>query len=476
MSYLENDGYALPSYWIMSRPTTAQDVVELVRRSGLIGEADLSRFLTRITAELTPTTVVAMMVAEGMLTRYQAEELIGGRSQSFWLGAYKILDRLGKGGMGQVYLAEHTVLGKRVAVKVLSAALRSDPSARRRFVREARAAAAIEHPNVVHVFDVDMDHDPPFLVMEHVDGISLQAAVARHGTFKAGETALVGAEVARGLQAAAAAGLVHRDVKPANLLIDRRGGVKILDLGIVRLAGDETHPQTDASDVILGTLDYLAPEQAEDSTTVDARADLYALGATLYFLLAGHPPFPGDDLRHKLAAKQYSDPPPVHRLRPDVDAALSEVIQKLLTRDPAGRYQTAAEVVAVLGPFAVLPPDFPSRLFRSNHPSTISDIEMAPEPDPLPPTQRILKPNPRPRPGEVCPTPTPRPDPAVTDTSQTDELIKAPTAIEMTPLPKTAVERAQRLEPSQHPIRRWEWWMIVVLAILAGIALARVLW
>ena len=158
----------------------------------------------------------------GDLTIYQADELAAGRWRGLWLGGYRVLDRLGKGGMGHVFLAEHAVLGKRVAVKVLSAGLRADPAARQRFVREARAAAAVDHPNIVHVFDVDMDHDPPFLVMEYVDGVNLQAAVARRGPFTAAEAATVGAEVARGL-AAAAAGLVHRDIKPANMLVDRQG-------------------------------------------------------------------------------------------------------------------------------------------------------------------------------------------------------------------------------------------------------------
>jgi eukaryotic-like serine/threonine-protein kinase len=265
------------------------------------------------------------------------------------------------------------LLGKRVAIKVLSFNLREDKTARRRFVREARAASAIDHPNIVHVFDVDMDNDPPYLVMEFVDGISLQAAVAGYGTFSGGEAAAVGAEVARGLAVAAKAGLVHRDIKPANLLLDRRGGVKILDLGIVRLMGDDTQPPGNEAEEILGTLDYLAPEQAKNPSSVDARADLYALGATLYFLLAGHPPFPGTNLRHKLVAKQFSDPPPIHRLRPDVEVSLSDVIHKLLARDPASRYLDAAATAAALSPFAALPADFPTRLFRPLHPSTVAD-------------------------------------------------------------------------------------------------------
>ena len=149
--------------------------------------------------------------------------------------------------------------------------------------------------------------------------------------------------------------------------------MKILDLGIVRLPGEDTLPRLDAgdgSDVILGTLDYLAPEQAVNSSTVDARADVYALGATLYFLLAGHPPFPGTDVRHKLAAKQYADPLPIHRLRPDIELDLSAAIHSLLARDPSVRCKSADDVILTLASFAVTVADFPARLFRPNRPST----------------------------------------------------------------------------------------------------------
>ena len=242
------------------------------------------------------------------------------------------------------------------------------------------AAAAVDHPNIVHVFDVDMDHDPPFLVMEYVDGVNLQAAVSRHGAFAAAETATVGVEVARGLAAAAAAGLVHRDIKPANLLVDRHGRVKILDLGIVRLPGEDTLPRLegdDGTDVILGTLDYLAPEQAVDSSAVDARADVYSLGATLYFLLAGHPPFPGSDLRHKLAAKKYSDPVPIHRLRPDVDVGLSEAVHVLLARDPATRCPSADHAVTAHGTVRGPSRGIPSTVVPAQPPQYRRSIEGA---------------------------------------------------------------------------------------------------
>jgi serine/threonine-protein kinase len=437
----------------MARPETAQDVIELIRRARLVGAPQLERVLASAPVGCGPERVLALLVENGHLTLYQADELSAGRWRGLWLGGYRVLDRLGKGGMSHVFLAEHAVLGKRVAVKVLSAGLRADSSARQRFVREARAAAAVDHPNIVHVFDVDMDHDPPFLVMEYVDGVNLQAAVARHGAFTAAETATVGVEVARGLAAAAAAGLVHRDIKPANLLVDRHGRVKILDLGIVRLPGEDTLPRLDAgdgSDVILGTLDYLAPEQAVDSSTVDARADVYSLGATLYFLLAGHPPFPGSDIRHKLAAKQYGDPLPIHRLRPDVEPALSAAIHTLLVRDPAARCPSAEEAVQVLAPFAAPVSDFPSRLFRPTRPSTGDPSKE--HAALLSVTERIRKPAAEAETPAGCGEQAP----------PTDILAKAPTALEMAalpPAPSTAIQFVR-------------WVVIVLLAVLIGISAA----
>jgi serine/threonine protein kinase len=204
----------------------------------------------------------------------------------------------------------------------------------------------------------------------------------------------VGVQVGEGLARAAAVGLVHRDIKPANLLVDRRGAVKILDLGIVRFAHDDTHSRIHGAEVILGTIDYLAPEQAEDSSKVDVRADLYALGATLYFLLAGHPPFPGADVRRKLAAKRAEDPPPIHQLRPDVPDELSAVVHRLLARETADRYQTPAAVVAALHPWVAPGPDFPARLFRLSSDSTAHErrhTDHQADRDPMPDTLRIIK-------------------------------------------------------------------------------------
>ncbi|MBY0513279.1 MAG: protein kinase, partial [Gemmataceae bacterium] len=198
----------------MTRPDTVPDVLALVRRSRLVEDARLDGFRQLMASAhmtgLPAAGVLSLMVERGLLTRYQAGELAAGRWYGFWIGGYRVLDRLGRGGMGTVFLAEHVLLGKRVAVKVLAGRLQADSGARGRFLREAAAAAALDHPNVVRVYHADVDHDPPYLVMEYVDGISLQAAVARHGPFAPGEAAAVGVEVARGLAAAAAVGLIHR--------------------------------------------------------------------------------------------------------------------------------------------------------------------------------------------------------------------------------------------------------------------------
>ena len=456
----------------MLRPETAQDVLDLVRQSGLLGEAALIRFAAELPPSESREGAFGLLIGNGLLTRFQANELGQGQWRSLWLGGYRVLDRLGRGGMSHVYLAEHAVLGKRVAVKVLSADLRADKVARRRFVREARIASAIDHPNIVHVFDVDMDHDPPYLVMEFVDGVSLQAAVAGCGALTGGEAAAVGAEVSRGLAVAAKVGLVHRDIKPANLLLDRLGGVKILDLGIVRLLDDDTQPPVNAGEEILGTLDYLAPEQAENSSKVDTRADLYALGATLYFLLAGHPPFPSTDLRYKLAAKQYSDPPPVHRLRSDIDPDLSNVIQTLLSRDPATRFQTANQAATALEPFVKLTAEFPMRFFRPLHGSTITDgVNGNSDSSPLPSTQLIRKPGfraialsstgPIPSQQEEAGPPTLKLAKAMTDL-----VMDALPAEFVTPASKVGDSKESRPEPRVFQVPRW---LLVSLLVAMGV-------
>jgi serine/threonine protein kinase len=391
----------------MPRPDSVSDVLALVRRSGLVHEERLGRFLELLRTAgmddaraggtatvLAPISVLSLMVEQGLLTCFQSHELAAGRT-NFAVGGFRIMELLGRGGMGHVYLAEHPGFDRPVALKVLMRSGDGNEDCADRFAREARAAGALDDPRVVRVLDVNVEHDPPYLVMEYVEGVSLQAAVSRYGTLTPGEAAAIGAEVAMGLQSIADASLVHRDIKPANILIDRAGRVKILDLGIARFHSDPISRLVDTQSVI-GTLDYLAPEQAIDSSHVDVRADLYALGATLFFLLAGHPPFADDDVSRKLVRKQQSNSPSIAALRLDIPVGLADVINRLLERSASDRYATPREAAEALAAFASVPADHPQRLFRPWHgradtPGQPTASGNDPTPTPLPPTRRILR-------------------------------------------------------------------------------------
>ena len=336
----------------MPAPTTAAELVELIRKSGLIEPARLSAHLAAHPwADRPPAAVCARLVAAGLLTAFHTEQLLRGKYRGFFLGRYKFLDRIGLGGMGQVFLAEHTAMRRRVAVKVMPPDRTGNPYSRERFMREARAAGALDHPNLVRAFDVDQDGETVFLVMEYVDGVSLHDLVTKHGPLAPGRAAHYLAQAAAGLAYLADRGLIHRDIKPANLLVDRSGVVKLLDLGLVRSESDVDELTRMEGVKILGTADYLAPEQAIDCSRVDVRADIYSLGATGYFLLTGRPPFDGTRVAQKLIAHQTRPVTPAHTVRPGIPPALSAVVQRMLAKDPAERFQSPAEVVAALRPW-----------------------------------------------------------------------------------------------------------------------------
>jgi serine/threonine protein kinase len=357
----------------MSIPASPNATLTLVRKSKLVADDRLRRYLARLDPReldaLAPEELLDRLVDDGLLTPFQADQLGHGRYQGFVLGEYRIQTRIGRGGMGQVFLAEQMNTGRRVAVKVLHKAADQTPFARERFVREALASAKLAHPNIVQVYDASPDTDPPYLVMEYIDGISLQAAVAQYGPLTPAEAAECGRQIALGLQHASDAGLVHRDIKPANVLLDRRGIAKILDLGIVRVVG-EYFTQLGQSDVILGTVEYLAPEQAL-SSSVDGRADIYSLGATLYFLLSGRPPFPEGDAREKILQLAREEPPPLTDLVPGIPAELAATIHRMLAKEPEDRFQWASDAARALAPWAT-PAEFPSRFF-SKPSSTVAN-------------------------------------------------------------------------------------------------------
>ncbi len=344
----------------MPAPVNAVDFFEVVRKSGLVPDDQLRAELARLrSATAVPPTIdqaAAALIRDGLLTRFQAKQMKVGRYKRFEIaGKYRLLELLGVGGMGAVYLCEHVFMKRLVALKVLPSDKMQEQSALMRFYREARAVAALDHPNIVRAHDIDKYEGLHFLVMEYVDGASLQEVVARHGPLDPVRAAHYTAQAAHGLHHAHQLGMVHRDIKPGNLLLERTGVVKILDMGLARFF-DQTHDNlTEKFDnnCVLGTADYLAPEQAV-SNVVDIRADIYALGGSLYFLLTGQSPFPDGTIAAKLIAHQQQDPRPVTDFRPDVPPELLAVLGKMLRKNPAERYQTPAELYEALAPWAGL--------------------------------------------------------------------------------------------------------------------------
>jgi serine/threonine protein kinase len=345
----------------MPAPSTSDELLDLVRKSGVLEEKRLDTYLEKARAAgplpSDPAKLARQLIRDGILTNFQAEQFLQGRWRRFTIGKYKVLERIGTGGMGSVYLCEHKFMRRRAAVKVLPTAKAADPSALERFYREGRAVAALDHPNIVRAYDIDQEDKIHFLVMEYVDGASLQEIVKKSGPLDAIRAAHYISQAAQGLQHAhEVAGLVHRDIKPGNLIADRSGTVKVLDMGLARFFYDEEDLLTKQFDEnVLGTADYLAPEQALDSHAVDIRADIYGLGATFYFLLTGRTPFSEGTVAQKLIWHQTRQPRPIESFRSDVPEGLIAVIAKMMAKDPAQRYQMPIDVVEALAPWTQTP-------------------------------------------------------------------------------------------------------------------------
>ena len=331
--------------------------VSTVVRLGLAGEADLARVLG--SPKPLPTDPQAMaqeLVRAGLLTRYQAGAVLQGKTKGLVLGNYVVLDKLGAGGGGMVLKVRHRKLNRVVALKVLLPSITSDPANVLRFEREVRMIAQIVHPNVVAALDADEFQGLHFLVMEYVEGHDLFSVVKAEGPLPVARAIDLLIQAARGLRAAHERGIIHRDIKPSNLMLDALGTLKVLDLGLARITGDADHPATGTEPVkpdwgssvgltqagsIMGTADFMPPEQAEDSTTVDERSDIYSLGCTLHFLLTGRPPYEGSTLLERIRAHRDQPIPPITAGPP----ALDGLFRRMVAKDPEDRPPSMAEVI-----------------------------------------------------------------------------------------------------------------------------------
>ena len=342
----------------MSLKLTAESFLAGVRASGLVDPKGLDQNLTELKRHGRKLDNAAEIATElqkrGLITAWQAEKLLQGRHKGFILGRYKLMNLLGRGEMSAVYLAEHLAMQRRCAIKVLPANRVKDTSYLGRFQREARAVAALDHPNIVRAYDVDQQNEGGaeihFLVMEYVQGMSVENLVKKNGPLAYVEAADIIRQAAEGLSHAHTAGLVHRDIKPGNLLVTEQGAVKLLDLGLARFFKEDGEESLTIKhdEKVLGTADYLAPEQAVDSHNVDQRGDIYSLGCTFYFALSGHPPFTDGTLVQRLLAHQTRQPPSIRNDRPDIPGSLLAIVEKMMAKRREDRYQSARELADAL--------------------------------------------------------------------------------------------------------------------------------
>lgn len=334
---------------------------------GLLTNEALHAVLESLPEQNRPQSAEALsdlLIERDLLTPYQKQKLLAGSGKSLLMGNYLILDQLGKGGMGVVLKALHRRMDRLVALKVMAPGEVSSPDAVRRFHREVQAAARLTHPNIVIAYDADEADGSHFLVMEYVAGVDLHQHVQRHGPLSVESAVEVIIQAARGLEFSHQQGVIHRDIKPANLLLDARGTVKILDMGLARLDGSLGNSADGAgltsTGTIMGTVDFMSPEQAIDTKHADARSDIYSLGCTFYYLVSRETLYQGDTLMKRLLAHQSAPIPPLLEQLPEEAQDeltrsrfenINGIFLRMVVKNPDNRYQTMTEVIGEMEQF-----------------------------------------------------------------------------------------------------------------------------
>ncbi len=406
----------------MSSPA-ANELVEFLTRYQMLSPSHLEALARERARYTSASELTEELVQRGLLTKYQQSHLLTGQGDKLILGPYRLIEPLGEGGMGTVVKGWHPRLDRYAAIKLIRPqVLASRPEIITRFHREARAIAQLHHPNVVMLYDADEVNGTHYIAMEFVDGPTLEKMVRKNGSMAIKQSCDYVRQAALGLQHAAECGLVHRDIKPSNILVAVKGNsspkrssthlkrpalvtvrdrelalessvngrpdngwgvVKILDMGLARLQewleedADPGTPLTRAG-VLLGTPDFIAPEQARDARTVDIRADLYSLGCSFYYILTGRPPFPGGNDVQKLIRHQTERPTPLQELRPHIPIQVTCIIERLMAKNPEDRYQTPQELAGILSDYLT------STLAHSTPPHGIPTNAMVSAPPPIP--------------------------------------------------------------------------------------------
>jgi serine/threonine protein kinase len=349
---------------------SVEQLVEQLTSLNLVAAAEIEAAIESAPEPIGPgdgEALADLLVERKKLSLYQADKICDGQGDSLVLGNYVIHDVLGQGGMGMVLKAVHRRMERVVALKVLSAGFVKNPEAVQRFHREVKAAARLEHPNIVTAHDADEANGVHFLVMQYVEGSDLAARVKQFGPLPVGEALSYVLQAARGLHYAHERGVVHRDIKPANLLLDRQGKVQILDMGLARIDGENSNGAAELTHTgaVFGTVDYMAPEQGLSAKHADARSDIYSLGITLWYLLTGRPAYEGDSLMSKLLAHRDQPIPSLRDVRPDVTLRLEAVFKKMAAKAPNARYQRMSEVIAEIEECTLEAGNAPSEIGKS---------------------------------------------------------------------------------------------------------------
>ena len=326
------------------------DLLPIIRNSGVLSEKLFLEIRARVLAGDYPNDsrqLAQRLVRDGLLTEYQTRRFLNGKSHGLLVGKYVILDRLGSGSMGRVYKAHHQLMGRVVALKIIAPEIVTNERVVARFQREMRLVGRLDHPNVVRAYDADQSNGILYIVMEYVTGQSLGQRL-KEGPLAPVDAVTYAAQAALGLAHAHEQGIVHRDVKPSNLLLNDERQVKVLDLGLGVLMDGDTHATFATADgIAVGTVDYMSPEQA-CGRDVDGRSDLFSLGCSLYHLITGRQAFPGVTPIERLGRRINNRHVPITDLRPELPMSLVTVLDRLLANKPQDRYQTAGEAAEAL--------------------------------------------------------------------------------------------------------------------------------